>query len=262
MTECISRFILNRWVLNDLPSAEMAEVEAHLTGCAECRATVDQIKANMDHYAGREKIQFQALQEKMKQVRETAIPRRRSWRWVAAPAVAAAAAVLLMLFWPRLFDSGTPGPQIQYKGALSCKIFVKRGETQFQAKSGIQLQQGDHLRFEVTVDSAGFLTVFSIDSKGIASPFYPSSDPENDTSPYRLEMSGKHLLPGAVELDGSTGEEVIAVVFSNKRFNRKSMHKRFASLAKRGDFAQLTRAVDHQATELILFRFPKSTSKN
>ena len=147
-----------------------------------------------------------------------------------AGGLAAAAALLLGLYV--VLGSGPPKPAddyIQFKGAVSVEVVAKRGEHQIKVEQGSALIEDDALRFIVTTGSPGYLDLFSVDSTGQVSPFYPPSDPTADPSPLSLDDSGRHVLPGSVILDDAVGEEHLVLVFSITFFDRNVVQKEIRS---------------------------------
>jgi hypothetical protein len=106
------------------------------------------------------------------------------------------------------------------KGTMKFQVVAKRGDHQFRVDPGAELRENDALRFVVVTDRGGWVSVFSVDSRGAVSPFYPDTEPAGDPSPLRLDRAGRHELPGSIVLDDALGPEHFVVVFSPGEFDR------------------------------------------
>jgi hypothetical protein len=173
---------------------------------------------------------------------------RRLWPVAAGAAIAAGLVVAIV----------RPGKDaVQYRGEIAMRVVAKRGERQFVVHDGRELFEGDALRFVVTVGAPGYLTLFSVDGRGVVTPFYPGSDPEKDPAPLMLERAGPHELPGAVELDDAVGDEVVIAVLSAEPFSRADVHDAFRRLVVGKRAAELTAAAAGVAGDVALLRFTK-----
>jgi hypothetical protein len=150
---------------------------------------------------------------------------RRLRYYFPAVATAAAAALIALLFYTRGFEE-PPKPDVAFKGVLAVKVVAKRGAQQFMVKSGQRMAEGDALRFIVTTDGPGYISVFSVDGRGKVSPFYPEADPRANPAPLHVDRAGRHVLEGSVILDNALGLEHLVVVFSPERFERATVHRR------------------------------------
>jgi hypothetical protein len=221
MSEHPSRFTLAQWKVSDLSSAELAEIERHAEQCGDCRATLAAIERLSEEQESRLEQRLAAFDERL----EAAVARsRRRTSLVAAGTIAAAAGIALVL----VLAVGTSGPrpateQPAYtglKGTMKFQVVAKRGDNQFRVDPGAELRENDALRFVVVTDRGGWVAVFSVDTRGAVSPFYPDTEPDRDPSLLRLDGAGRHELPGSIVLDDATGPEHLVVVFSPGEFDR------------------------------------------
>jgi hypothetical protein len=219
MADCPTRYTLVRYVSGDLDEGEACTITTHVGDCTACRLELEGIEANVGVYAERQAAHLASLKARLE--RESP---ERGWtwrRWIPLVGAAAAAAILvaLVFLWPR-----PPEGEVGFKGAVSFRVVVKRGEAQDEVRDGDRLGEGDALRFVVTTDRAGHLSVFSVDQRGRVNPFYPRTSAGADPAPMRIERTGRTELPGSVILDDWVGEETLMMVFAEQAFDRRSVH--------------------------------------
>jgi putative zinc finger protein len=112
MSECKSQALswlrLEMYNLQELPDAEVRQVENHLADCESCRSCLDRIKQSTDELKPLPRIELES--------------QRSGWfslAWIGATASLAAAAILLIVFkfgWPDQVSDELPPPKIAYKG--------------------------------------------------------------------------------------------------------------------------------------------------
>jgi hypothetical protein len=217
MAECIGRYHLALYTAGDLPADESAALKSHLDSCRECSASLDDLHKNVSEYERKASEHLAALKARLSE--DSGSKERKTGRlWFTGISLAAAIAVsmLVIAVWP-----GDKPDEIAFKGAFSFQVVAQKKDEQIIVKEGEKLTKGDAIRFVVTTDSSGFVSVFSVDSRGRIFPFYPDSDPSAVPEPMRLERPGKHELPGSVFLDDWIGTEHLVVVFSQEVFDRK-----------------------------------------
>jgi len=168
-------------------------VLAHLESCGACRSYLES-PASAASASG-----FAALQRAVE-----GQPRPRfKWLWAAAPLVAAACALLLVVTH-RLPDARPrAGGYVGSKGFRSVWIYVKRGTETVLWDGKRPLLPGDRLRLKVDPGSYHQLAVYSLG--------------ESPTLLYSGKLApGQNLtLPDAWEIDDSPGDERLLVVFSD-----------------------------------------------
>lgn len=216
MSECLGRYHLALYTTGDLPSDESAALKSHLDSCRECSASLDDLRKNVSEYERKASEHLAALTVRLSE--DPGSKERKTGRlWYTGISLAAVFAVLMLVIvlWP----SGKS--DIAFKGAFSFQVVAQKKDEQIIVKEGEKLTKGDAIRFVVVTDSAGFISVFSVDSRGRIFPFYPDSDPSAASEPMRLERPGQHELPGSVFLDDWIGTEHLVVVFSQEMFDRK-----------------------------------------
>lgn len=216
MSDLPGRFQLVKYVAGELSPDECGVLESHLGECNLCRDALDEIQNHVSEYDAVADVQLARLVEKISA--KPASGRRRRWLQGIGLALAVATVMLLVLVW-----TGGRSGDIAYKGAFSLKIVAQKTDGQIFVRAGERLTRGDALRFVIASDSAGFVSVFSVDAKGRLNPFYPESDPATYPDPIKIDREGDHELPGSVILDDWVGEEYLVVVFSRKSFDRRQV---------------------------------------
>lgn len=187
-----------------LAGDEKDEVQAHLQTCARCRGWLDGAKADFAAIPGAER---DAMVDRL-----TARAQRPRQRWpvAVAGALAIAAAALLLLHTP------PPRPDVGLKGSgLDLRVYRERAGHVASTMSGDMFRPGDRLRFEVDVPSDGHMLVVGVESDGDLFRCYPNDRDES----VPVEASSGLLLSDAIELDSSTGHEVLHLVVCDAPFS-------------------------------------------
>jgi hypothetical protein len=263
MADCPTRFTIARLRAEDLKADQARATREHIDGCAGCRRILAEIDGNAAAYEADADQHLSRLMDRIEREQTPAdvVPiRARHKSRVTRVAIGvgglALAAMLALVLVPVISGQGRDDDQtdIRFKGALAVEIVAKRGSEQFRVTDGLELRCGDAIRFVVTTGSAGWLSVFSVDSTGRLSPFYPDSEPADAPAPYRIERPGRHELPGSIILDDTAGHEDIVVAFSRERFDRGSAHR---SVAAAGDVDQAREALGPEL-ELEIVRVVKT----
>ena len=128
---------------------------------------------------------------------------------------AAAALLLLGLFsyGPFPGDGGDGG--VRSKGALSLEVYCERNTQQELVESGGVFLPGDRLRFGVHLPRAGHLMIVGVEKTGRVYPCFPTG---GDLASRPTATLKDGVLPGAILLDESQGEEWIFLVLCTKPF--------------------------------------------
>lgn len=132
---------------------------------------------------------------------------RRKWWLMAFPALAAAAAVVLLLAWPKPADE----PELGVKGGPAWQVVANRAGATFAVKDGTLLAAADRIRFVVVPDRARYLMIASIDGAGAASIYYPYDGAQSaPINAARLEV------PDSIVLDAAPGPERLFALLSDQ----------------------------------------------
>ena len=225
MGECLSHLQLARFKTDDLSVSEARAVQAHLDQCEKCGALLRRMDASAAAYSAREELHLERLAERMTEA--PVLDGARPWGRRAAiigGLAAAAAAIFVLAFAVQLDPAATEkDPAVAFKGSFAIEVTAARDNETFAVKDGVHLRAGDAVRFAVTADRPGYLTVFSVDGNGATSPFYPSSPLSADTAPLEIPSAGKQVLPGSIVLDDAPGPERFIAVFSEHPFDRRAV---------------------------------------
>ncbi len=194
--------LLERYLAQDLGDADKSRIEKALQDSPADRARLDELRADSQafltmHPPGPLVARFESSRQ-----------RRRLWLLpaFAAPLVAAAAMMLLRVAPPAQDDFAA-------KGGVSLVVYLKQGERSLRLESGAAVAPGASLRFEVRAGGPGFAAVLSRDPVGEVSAYYPFGSEWAE-----LYDPASPLLPGAVELDASKGQERLVAIVAGGRF--------------------------------------------
>jgi len=200
---------LERFIAEDLPVARKAEIEAKATTADRTR--LEELRAENQAFLAEVDVaaQVRAIGRKMEKLAPE--PRKLAtwWRWVfAGGALAAAAAVLLIII--RRPDTATED-DIGVKGGDVALIIHTENR---QLASGDTVQPGDKLRFEINAGRRGYVAIVGIDGAGAQTVYFPFQG----TAPAAIDPTVDRILPGAVKLDATPGDEKFYALYSEQPF--------------------------------------------
>ena len=174
-----SRLAVDRLALGEASP----EVEAHLSGCAECRAHFEAVRAQLPVPAW---------------VKDAATPPRRAWWRPLVLAASLATVLLVVLLRP------PPPPETTAKGFPAVTVWFKRGELVSTWDGTSPLRGGDAVRFEAVPAGYGWVTVVAESADGGLVTLFAA----------KLDPSGKPTLTPAWQLDAHGTQEHLAVLFT------------------------------------------------
>jgi hypothetical protein len=221
-TPCPSDLALDRYRLSELPDPRRLELEEHIDRCDRCKQRLQEQEAESTAFGQRMNIPNLAVDALQ---REEQRPRR--WwrtlsrsRWMAAFAATAVAVLLAVVFVPRLDRqrhgrSLDPGAGYRIKGSFSVRLHVKRGERQWTAGAEDQFQAGDNIRFVVNTQNPGYLYIVGIDASRTVTLY----EPYGDDAPRMYRPGSRQVVPGAIELDETLGDERILALLCESRLD-------------------------------------------
>lgn len=202
---------LERQLAGDLPAARQFDTQATDAD----RARLAELRA--EHEAFLRSVDVDNEVRRIQQRVARAAPEKKVWwRWLApAGALAAAAAVVLVLL-----RRGGEQPQkpdeddLQVKGdEISLVVHAQTESGSRRLTTGDDVAPGDRLRFEVNAAKPGYIAVVGIDGSGQLSIYHPG----NGTGPIAFDPNAR-LLPGAIRLDATPGEEHFFALYSQAPF--------------------------------------------
>jgi len=200
---------LERHLAGDLPDARFSEAtQADHARLGELRAEAEAFMRSVDVDMEVKRIHQRALRM---------TPEKRSWlRWfIPISALAATAAVILVVI--RRGDDGTRpdiGDDTQVKGnEISLVVHRASGDSSTRLSTGDAVHAGDRIRFEINAGKPGFVAIIGIDGTGQPTIYHP----DHGTAPVAFDPK-EHLLPGAIELDATPGDEKFYAVWGERPF--------------------------------------------
>ena len=168
-------------------------------------------------------------------------PARVRWRWLfSGGALAAAVATVILIVTRR---SEPPIDDFQTKGdGVSLIVHAASGS---QLKTGDTVQPGTRIRFEINAGRRGYVAVVGFDGTGETTVYYPFGS----TLPAAIDPRTDPLLPGAVELDATPGDERFFAVYAEQPFSIASVVPAIRGNAKLPDGVSSSEVVLHKAAK-------------
>lgn len=200
---------LERLIAEDLPAARVAEIESKATPAD--RARLDELRADNQAFLASVDVaaQVRAIGRRMEKLAPEPTKLATWWRWVFAGGALAAAAAALLIIVRR------PGP------ATEDDIGVKGGDVALilhtehrQLASGDTVKAGERIRFEVSAGRRGYVAIIGIDGAGAQTVYFPF----HGTQPAAIDPKVDRILPGAVKLDATPGDEKFYALYSEQPF--------------------------------------------
>ncbi len=200
------------------PTAEA--VDAHLAGCAECRARARALDDEQRRFE--QEISFDRFAAGVERAargasRPAGVRRRwsRAPAWVY-PAVAAAAGLAVVVTFGGRFgrDLGAPRHPI-YTGlkggaGMTVRIAGASGQRNARVDAAEPLAPGERLRIGYQPGGHRYLLSLSIDERGVVTPLYPE---QGQSLPLPETLApATHFLPDSVELTGGGVERIILLL--------------------------------------------------
>ncbi len=204
---CLSDFLLDQWLADELDADARAKVAAHLEGCAACRARMDTIEAETAAFLSQAPTlsDHSALLAEANEAQR--LLQRNRQMMVASSVLALAAMVSLAVFTQRADE------QTRLKGNAHVDFFIKRGAQVMQGESGEVVHPGELLRFTYSSAQPTHLALINMDGKG-ATVYFPR---EGKTSA-AIAPGKQQALDFSVELDERVGQERVFAVFCPEAF--------------------------------------------
>jgi len=197
------------------------QLERHLAGELAIDNATDADRTRLgelraEHEAFLRSVDVDNEVRRIQQRAERAIPEKRVWwRWMVPAGALAAAAAVVLVFMRRGGERPQTDDDMQVKGDdITLLLHVATVDGSRRVQSGDTVQAGDRIRFEINAPKPGFVAVIGIDGSGAASVYYP----EGGAEPAAFDPSAR-ILPGAIELDTTPGDEKFYAVYGHSSFD-------------------------------------------
>jgi hypothetical protein len=202
---------LERLLAKDLPAARAAEIERRATTAD--RARLDELRAEHAAFLGTVDVdaEVRAIGKRMATIEPARAAPKKWWRWLAAGGSFAAALAAVVLFVRRGGQPGDHDPELQTKG--DTVSLVVHTPTRKLA-SGDTVGPGERLRFELLATRRGYVAIVGVDGTGAPSVYVPFGG----AAAIAFDPAASSLLPGAIELDATPGDETYFAFFSERPF--------------------------------------------
>jgi hypothetical protein len=203
---------LERQLAGDLPEGRAFDAQA----TAADRARLAELRAEHEAFLRSVDVDNEVRRIQQRVANKASEPRERRawWKWFAPASALAAAAAAVLVFLrpgddePKLIDD------IQVKGDdITLVVHVAAEGGSRRVTSGDEVMPGDRLRFEVNAAKPGYLAVVGIDGSGQLTVYHPG----NGTGPMSFDPRAG-VLPGAIALDATPGEERFFALYSETPF--------------------------------------------
>lgn len=199
----VSELAIDRLLAGEIARAEAAAIRDHAAGCARCGALLDDALAVQRAFAA----ERPPLRLPLPLGRATG---RRAVRTTLAAGAALAAAVALVLAWPRRDAGG----QVRLKGAAIVGFFVAHDGQVRRGAARETVAPGDRIELYTTTAEPAWFAAISDDATGARSVY---------VEPRRIEPGRERVLPLAIELDGTLGAETVTGVFCRAPFDPRAI---------------------------------------
>ncbi|MEO6777618.1 MAG: hypothetical protein ABI467_32120 [Kofleriaceae bacterium] len=201
---------LERSLAGDLSPARAAALAAEATAADQARLA----ELEREHAEYLRGIDVEAEVRRIEQRAERHRPEaRRPWwlRWLLPIGTLAAAAAALVVF----LQSKKPAPPANDGDDFQTKgddiSLVIHGEAR-QLANGDTVTPGTKIMFEAQGGKPGFIAIVGIDGSRATTVYYPFGARE------ATAIGKDRLLPGAIQLDATPGDETFFAVFSARPF--------------------------------------------
>ncbi len=203
---------LERSLAGDLSPARTTALSAEATPAD--RARLAELEAEHAAFLGSVDVELEVRRIEQRAARYAPEPRQRwrSWlRWLApVGTLAAAAAVLVFFLGKKAAPERLGDDDLRTKG--DDISLVIHGEDH-QLSTGDTVTPGTKIRFEVQGGKQGFIAIVGIDGSHMTTVYYPYG--AHDATAIGLD---NRLLPSAIQLDATPGDETFYALFSLRPF--------------------------------------------
>ncbi len=176
------------------------------------RARLDQLRTHHAAFLDGVDLDAEVTAIRRRATPQVTASRRLGWpRWLVSGGALALAAAAVIVLVGRI---RSPDDDVRTKGDVSLIVHLARGSGTTRVTSGDVAAAGDRLRFEIAAPGPGYVAIVGIDATGTTSVYYPSSADR----PAAIDPRVEPLLPGAIELDATPGDETFYALFAVQPF--------------------------------------------
>jgi hypothetical protein len=189
----VSELAIDRLLAGEVAPADAAAIHDHAGSCARCGALLDDALAVQRGFvADRPPLGLP-------------IPLHRRVAVIAVPVAALAAAVALVVGWPR-----GNAAEVRTKGSAIVGCFISHGGQVRRGGAQELVSPGDRIELATTTSEPAWFAAISDDAHGARSVY---------VAPRPVEPGREHVVPLAIELDAAAGAEVVTGVFCPQIFD-------------------------------------------
>ncbi len=206
----IPEWMLERYLLDELPARERRRVQRELENDAELRAALEALQRSNEEILNAYPAE-RAVPRILERAPGAAAPRRPRLAWAAIPALAAA--VLLLVLLPPALRRRAGGEYSGVKGGAATpalQVFRQGGDAAPLA-SGSAARAGDRLQLAYLPGKSAHGVILSIDGNGGVTLHFP----EREDGGTELRPGGRTLLPRSFELDEAPRFERFFFVYAD-----------------------------------------------
>lgn len=198
---------LERLLANDLPAARASEIAATATDADRLR--LDALRAEHHAFLSRVDVAAELRGIAARGARTPTPTRAPWWRWIVTGGALAAATAAIVLVVVR--DRGSDDDDLRIKGdGVSLVIHAERR----RLATGDTVRPGERIRFEVVATKPGYVAIVGIDGSSGSTVYYPYLA----SAPEPIDPA-QGLLPGAIELDATPGDERFVALYAEQPFS-------------------------------------------
>lgn len=235
-SDCPSEHTLDLFVLGELDEKKRRACAAHLKACSICAEKARRASLGFDAhptfdaasvvdglhrtFAGQKTPPWveAALDTRPSGSAEKRSFRRGTLRWAGALMTGFAAAALMISLHVRE-DVGESVETVRAKGGAKLEVFRNRSGKVLETVTGDSFQDGDHLRFKVNLPFEGYVLLVGVEQGERIYPCFPIGG-----NAEKLDASRDFVLPDAVRLDDSKGEEWLHLILCKESFDISDVH--------------------------------------
>ena len=222
MTPHLSSLELDALALGALDDVAARRAEEHLQACAACRAEAAALRESHAHFT------THVLPRTLPALRARAAPWwSRRLTWIAAPVLAAAAALVMITVGT---GPAPDGGDLLVKGGAALQVVVRRGDHTAPVAAGATLAAGDEIRFVVATPRAGYLLIASVDGRGATTVYHPYGG--SQSAP--VAAAARLELPGSIRLDDAPGPERVVALWSSTPLPARAVTDALAAIGAGG----------------------------